>query len=220
MAQSDEFYNGEGDAWFLRNQAQLSQINLSSQMHPLLHPLIPFAEMIHSILEIGCSDGRRLEYLCESLSAQGWGIDPSMAAIESGNQRLRNRVDAQISLDLGDASALPYPSGKFELIFVGFCYYLIDRDRLISAINEADRVLKPGGFVVIFDFDVMKPLQTPYHHREGIFTFKDDYSRYFRDLGNYHLAYKNSFGHTSMDFQIDETERIAYSVLFKEFTAK
>lgn len=217
MSQTDEFYMGEGDAWFGRNKDALEKLNLQDEMEPLLSVLRPFMSKVTSILEIGSSDGRRLEYLCNQLDSKGVGLDPSFNAVRNGNERLKRNLNDLITLQHGDARSLPYTKSEFDLVLFGFCLYLIDRDHLNEVVQEANRVLKKGGFLLIFDFDVLELQTVPYLHKSGINTYKDDYQRYFLELGNYHLVSKISFGHRGLSFQIDKAERIAYWVLYKEF---
>lgn len=218
MNQSEIFKSDEGDAWFARNKSALERLDLNSELEPLLKFLAPFKNQVNSILEIGSSDGRRLEYICDHLRVDGVGIDPSDLATQSGNLRFREQLKPHIKLISGEAQMLPFPESSFDLVFFGFCLYLIDREHLAAAVKEADRVLKSGGFLIILDFDVKSPITIPYHHKAGINSYKEDYSQYFLNHKNYHLAYKNSFGHNVPDFQIDKDERIAYSVLYKDFT--
>jgi len=214
--QSNLFNQGEGDAWYLRNKDSLANLNLDLEMELITRILLPFKNQLNSVLEIGCSDGRRLEYLCGKLGARGDGIDPSKMAIEAGNLRLSAQLDSKIILQIGGAQELAFKDETFDLVFFGFSLYLLDRDQLQDAVIEANRVLRKGGFLVILDFDVTQPYSVPYKHMNGIHSYKDCYEKYFIALGNYHLVHKFSFGHKSMYFQLDKSERIAYTILFKE----
>ena len=218
MSQVEAFYEDEANAWYLRNSERIEEATLSVEMEPIIRVLKPFESKIDSILEIGCSDGRRLEYLCRLLRASGYGIDPSLIGVNQGNHRFGLSSDLNVELLQGDARLLPFSDEIFDLVFYGFCLYLVDREDLNSAILEADRVLKANSFLAIFDFDVRQAQAVPYVHRNGLYTYKDDYPQRFINLGNYHLVHKVSFGHGSTTFQMDQNERISISLLFKEFT--
>ena len=77
--QSDTFKTKEADAWFRRNQGSLRQ-----------DPISPVIESMRvnptRILEIGSSDGWRLEALRKRYNAECTGADPSSEAVESGLQ--------------------------------------------------------------------------------------------------------------------------------------
>jgi ubiquinone/menaquinone biosynthesis C-methylase UbiE len=86
-------------------------------------------------------------------------------------------------------------------------------------VAEVDRVLKHGGFVAILDFDPMHRHKRPYHHKQGLFSYKTSYADYFTSSGHYYLVGKNSVGQKSSHFQIDSNERISICVLYKEIDA-
>jgi len=219
--QSDTFLEGEGDNYFRRNQATLDSVaatwgKVSSEIDWVCQALSPFKSKIQSVLEIGCADGLKLERICNLLDANGSGIDPSKLAVTEGNRKLG---EGRIKLHHGTASTLPFEAQSFDFVYFGFCLYLLDRSDLFSAIAEADRVLKTGGFLAITDFDPIHRHKRPYHHNEGVFSFKQDYARFFTEGGMYYLVSKNSFSHRQTFFDADGNERISTAILFKETDA-
>ena len=220
-SQSDMFLEGEGDNYFRRNKPTLDSVvtaygNETSEVDWLCRALTPFQEQIHSVLEIGCANGAKLERMCSALGAKGAGIDPSALAVADGNQRLQ---DGKIRLHTGTASSLPFEPQSFDFVYFGFCLYLLDRHDLFPAMSEADRVLKNGGFIAITDFDPIQQHKRPYHHKEGIFSYKQDYSKLLLGSGMYFLVSKTSFSHRWPYFDADGGERVSTSLLFKEIDA-
>lgn len=218
LNQTQIFQDGEADQWFARNKAHLNEIEYPNSPCPheiqsLVNVLSPFKSEINSVLEIGCSSGQKLEYLCHGLDATGRGIDPSAEAVKVGASRLSY---SDILLSCGTADALPYESNTFDLVYFGFCMYLFDRSKLLAAVAEADRVLKPGGFLAITDFDPGEKGKRPYSHKSHVFSYKQDYSRCFTDVGLYYLLAKSSFSHARNHFDPIAGERISLSVLYKE----
>lgn len=60
--------------------------------------------------------------------------------------------------------------------------------------------VKPGGWLVISDFDPPFLRANPYKHHPGLYTYKQDYTEIFRQLGIYQLVYRfseNMISHTS-----------------------
>jgi len=169
---------------------------------------------INSVLEIGCSNGVNLERMCDLLQATGRGIDPSDLAVTEGN--LKFGSGGRIQIHTGTASSLPFETQSFDLVFFGFCLYLLDRNELFAAIAEADRVLKNGGFLAITDFDPIHRHKRPYVHKGGVFSFKQDYSQLFSASGMYYLVGKISFSHRQQFFDVDGNERVSTTLLFKE----
>ncbi|MEY4669668.1 MAG: hypothetical protein RL518_2367 [Pseudomonadota bacterium] len=216
LSQSRIFLEGEANSWFERNRVDHSlDGKVSSEVIEITRVLHPHRDSIRSILEIGCSDGRKLEQLCGFFDATGAGIDPSDTAVRSGNERLQG---SSLSLSVGLADRLPYSDSSFDLVHFGFCLYLVDRDTLCHSLQEAHRVLRPGGFLAITDFDPAVPHSRPYHHYAGVFSYKRDYAAVLAHPGFYHLMHKYSFSHRQPYFDSDPDERIAVSVLYKELT--
>lgn len=216
MKQSDIFSRTEGNAWFDRNKGDLNHLSKASASHDVsyaLETLKPFEKDINSILEIGCSNGIKLEAICQNLNASGEGIDPSIAAIDAGNSRENL---GNIRLHVGTGEKLSFESSRFDLVYFAFCLYLFDRETLIQSLAEADRVLRPGGFLVITDFDPGQTHKRPYSHFGGIYSYKQDYSLFYLQSGLYHLVGKKSFSHRKSHFDTDSAERVSTSVLYKE----
>lgn len=219
MSQSDIFLTGEADNWYQRNKAALdgtaerTASPIFFEIDSLCHTLQPFESKISRALEIGCSNGVKLEQICQKLNCTGEGVDPSAQAVRDGNQRLTGK---NINLQVGTADRLPYDSACFDLVYFGFCLYLIDRQKLLPALAEADRVLRNGGFLVITDFDPRVRHTRPYHHRPGVFSFKQDYTQVLTASGLYSLVHKQSYSHHQNFFDENSDERIAVHILYKE----
>lgn len=88
-------------------------------------------------LEIGCGEGR----VCRDLAARGHrivGLDASPTLL-----RLAAEAHPEGEYLLGDAAALPFEDGAFDLV-VAF-NSLMDVQDMPAAVAEAARVLEPGG---------------------------------------------------------------------------
>lgn len=171
MSQADAFYKSEGDAWLKRNAKDFPiQDDL---ILAAFNQLVGGLEKNSRILEIGCSSGWRLEkikelYGCAELS----GIDPSSKAVEAARRK-------GIVAEVGTAGFLPFANEAFDVVIFGFCLYLCDRDSLFFAAAEADRVLSDGGLLAILDFWVPFPGKVKYKHKEGLWSYKQDYDQMF-----------------------------------------
>lgn len=216
VSQKSEFLRSEGDAWYSRNKdyvGNLADYKLSHDVRFIVDQVGDDAKSINNILEIGCGNGVKLEMLCRSLDARGNGIDPSSLAIYEGNARSKS-VD--LDLCVGTADLLPFQNSSFDIVFFGFCLYLIDRVDLTSCMQQADRVLRPGGYLIITDFDPGVPNVVPYVHRQGLYSFKQDYASMFIGAGGFYLLAKTSFSHTGARFHPEPSERVSTSILYKE----
>ena len=172
---------------------------------------------ISKILEIGAGDGSQLAYLAEGLNANAVGIEPSAKAVKKWeNRRYKKKGGEKTSLQVGLANNLPFNDDEFDFVIFGHCLYLLDRKDVYYAIAEADRVLKDGGLISIVDFDPLIPHSNPYTHRQGIKSYKNNYSKIFLSSGHYSLMYKHSFSHSAFSFHDDNNERLSLSLLFKQ----
>ena len=114
-----------------------------------------------------------------------------------------------MKLSVAIASDLPHENDCFDLVYFGFCLYLLDRNDVLKAVAECDRVLKTGGFLAILDFDPKQRSKNPYHHKPGMFSYKNSYSDFFTAGGHYYLVAKESFSHESNDFDTNSNERVS-----------
>tara|TARA_B100000700_G_C14990014_1_gene830806 strand:+ start:797 stop:1456 length:660 start_codon:yes stop_codon:yes gene_type:complete len=208
--QKNIFLDSEGDNWFDRNKNTIHEnVKIGIDF------FISFVNKKNKILEIGCSDGKNLNYLSEKLphyELDLYGIDPSKKAIESGKQNYR-----KIDLKVGTSDQLKYGDKFFDLIICGFFLYLVDRNLIFKTVSEIDRILKEGGYLIIVDFDVPTPFSNDYKHYKDIQSYKNDYSKFFIGGGHYTLIGKKQFSHENKDsFHQSINERISSAILYKE----
>ena len=133
-----------------------------------------------SIIEIGCGNGSRLEFLSKKIIKKNfYGIDPSSFAIrEAKNKKIRAFV--------GTADKTPFKDRSFEMVIFGFCLYLVDDDDLFNVIREADRILNKKGILIIYDFYDHELKYKLYKHDKKIKSRHMDYKKLFL----YHPSYK------------------------------
>ena len=180
MSQVDLFSIGEGDAWFERNRTVLLESEKTDWPSEMLAKL-PEVTSSSSILEIGCANGYRLAYLQKMLAARCVGVEISAQAIKDGLQRYRN-----IELHQGSITQVPL-SGMFDVLIVNYVLHWVDRNLLLQALSEIDRLLVNGGYLLLGDFYPNVPVKRAYHHLpdKNVFTFKQDYAKAFKSLGTY-----------------------------------
>jgi len=89
-----------------------------------------------------------------------WISDINRRMLERGRDRLLDR-GLQLPAVQCDAERLPFPSGHFDCVTVGFG--LRNMTHKEAALAEMARVLKPGGRLVVLEFSkVWKPLERVY----------------------------------------------------------
>ena len=195
------FLQEEADAWFERNRVAISKFDIESD--PVATIIKKYRIESTSCLEVGCSAGHRLNGLKSIFPhSKYYGIDPSTRAIHYG----RNNFTS-LDLSIGTVDDLSiYDTGQFDLIILGFLFYVLDRSLLLKAVAEIDRVLKNEGFIVLVDFQAVKPVRVKYHHitQFEAFSYKQSYENIFTSSCLYHLLEKNTLIH-NMDNHFDSS---------------
>ncbi len=114
------------------------------------------------VLDIAGGTGDLAQAFAGKVGSAGCVIhtDINEAMLRQGRSRL---IDQGLVLPTAmcDAEALPFSSGKFDLVSVAFG--LRNMTHKESALSEMNRVLKPGGRLMVLEFSkVAAPLQKPY----------------------------------------------------------
>lgn len=100
-----------------------------------------------SVLDIGVGTGLLAERLPRGLDLHG--IDVSLKMLEKLGEK-----NLPIRSAVGDFRAIPFPDGRFDRIVSTFALHHVILADTGCAFREMDRVLKPGGRMVIGDFMV------------------------------------------------------------------
>ncbi|MEZ2238484.1 class I SAM-dependent methyltransferase [Microcoleus sp.] len=99
------------------------------------------------ILDLGCGTGVLIQRLLQiSPKIEVVGIDTCAEMLEIAKQKLPESVE----LKLGSADNLPFPSNSFDVVVSTSAFHFF-RDPS-QALQEAKRVLKPNGRLVITDW--------------------------------------------------------------------
>jgi ubiquinone/menaquinone biosynthesis C-methylase UbiE len=108
-----------------------------------------------TVLDVGCSSGYLARKLAAATGPAGHvtGVDPSEPAI--GYAR-RLATSAQ-TYTVGAAQALPLPDANFDVVTSTLALHHVPARRRPDALAEMYRVTKPGGRLLIADFDPSRP---------------------------------------------------------------
>jgi ubiquinone/menaquinone biosynthesis C-methylase UbiE len=121
----------------------------------MLHKLGKFPKAGSRCLEVGYG---QLGWLADLLS---WRLnEDDLYGIELDAKRARCAMRALpgAHLKVGDATALPWKDGYFDLIVVSTVFSsMLRRDVRTALSAEIDRVLSPGGTVLVYDLAVGNP---------------------------------------------------------------
>ena len=124
------------------------------------------------ILDVGCGGGQWLTSMVSYFSGStGVGLEPSIEGIKL----LKSQYVSCSSIDFvqGSAHQMPFSSNSFDLVVAWSVLHWIGRDEYLQALGELVRV--SSSVLVIMDFDPLESYRTPYSHRPGFYTFKNDF---------------------------------------------
>lgn len=104
------------------------------------------------ILDVACGTGRGTVGLAHAVGPSG-----SVAALDLSEHMLgqaRTKIEKmamseRVHFRQGNARNLPYPDATFDLVYNGYMFDLIPLDGFLPILKEFNRVLKPGGKLVL-----------------------------------------------------------------------
>ncbi|WP_018682020.1 class I SAM-dependent methyltransferase [Actinokineospora enzanensis] len=104
------------------------------------------------VLDVGCGDGFHLPRFAERASTV-LGVEPHPPLVERANARIADLPG--VAARLGSAQELPVPDASFDVVHARTAYFF--GPGCEPGLREVDRVLRPGGTLVIVDLDAALP---------------------------------------------------------------
>jgi ubiquinone/menaquinone biosynthesis C-methylase UbiE len=105
-----------------------------------------------SVLEIGFGTGHSLVALAKAVGPKGtvFGLDLSDKMVQRAKVSLaRFNLLARTRLRCADATQLPYEANSMDPVFMSFTLELFDTPGIPKVLRECERVLRPGGRIVV-----------------------------------------------------------------------
>ena len=186
--QENVFIEGQSDAWFDRNFK--NGIKALPEEHRIIR-LVKSLDLPSSgnLIDVGGAAGSVAAGIIKV--CPGWKatvLEPSQKAVKAGS-----KIFPWIDFIQGSiAKKNDMPNKAFDIALVSGVLCVIDRSLLSQAIANIDSLIKPNGHIIIYDFYTPFPRANDYHHQDGIFTYKQDYSLPFKSLNIYTEIYRNS----------------------------
>ena len=164
-----------------RNQTELfdgeSFRYITSHLHdPVyevnMHPKSIKQGDLNSILDVGCGNGSFLRNWQDHFKIDcAVGVEPSKKGVSVLNKEWEN--DKKIRFESAFAHKLPFESDSFDLVTNWSVLHWIGRNEYLQSIGEMIRVC--SKYLCIMDFVASKDYRNKYHHKEGLFTYKQDF---------------------------------------------
>lgn len=103
------------------------------------------------VLDAGSGQGYLARYLVETTGAGIIGMTITKREVKVSNKLSRNMTNKPTFV-LGDYSVTTFPDSHFDVIYT--TETLVHNDDIQKVINEFYRILKPGGRIYLFDYEV------------------------------------------------------------------
>ena len=124
-----------------------------------------------ALLDVGTGTGRMAE-LFAPRAVRVTGIDKSPEMLRLARARLQQLPADQIDLVQGDFTALPFADGAFDtVLFHQVLHYALQPE---AALDEAARVVRPGGRIAVVDFAAHEHEELRSQHAHARLGFSDE----------------------------------------------
>ncbi|MGM0644255.1 MAG: class I SAM-dependent methyltransferase [Thermodesulfobacteriota bacterium] len=100
------------------------------------------------VLDVGCGTGIHLN-LYRQFGCRLYGLDTSKSMLKVAGKRLGSDAD----LRFHNAAEMPYENSMFDLVSGMFVLHEMDQSARKAVVSEMERVVKPGGGVLLIDFN-------------------------------------------------------------------
>jgi ArsR family transcriptional regulator len=156
---ANEYFSRVADGWDQLRALHYSEADIEKAVLAAAGPG-PF----DTVIDFGTGTGRMLA-LFAGKARRVEGIDLSHQMLTVARSKLEEAGVGNASVRHGDATATPYPDQCASLVIIHQVLHFLDDPG--RALNEAARVLKPGGRLVVVDFapHTLEHLRTDHAHR-------------------------------------------------------
>ena len=168
MMEQEGHWNKEHAESYSRWMRVVSRVFYSRFARAILEGLPPLGEGA-LVVDLGCGPGLLSIELCKLLpSARIIGIDPSPQMLEVARRNADEAGVANYHTRLGAAEHMPLQANSVTLVVTQGSLH--EWDRVQEGFSEILRVLRPGGSLIVKDFNRnwlsrwKRALMEPFHH--------------------------------------------------------
>jgi ubiquinone/menaquinone biosynthesis C-methylase UbiE len=127
------------------------------------------------VLDVCCGTGTLALVAKERVGSKGTvhGIDASKEMIAYAKTKAARR-QSPVVFDVATAQSLPFPDATFDVVTCSLALHHLPEEMRAGAIGEMQRVLKPGGRMVVVEFgkaraaSLIHPVALRHHRRAGV----------------------------------------------------
>jgi alkylated DNA repair protein alkB family protein 8 len=114
------------------------------------------------LLEVGCGNGKNMDYVRNQSRYEIIGIDTCLNFIDICIQKNLKALQA-------NAKQLPFPKNTFDSVLcIAMFHHLLNEEDRTQSFNEILRVLKPNGYGMITCWSTEQPATSKFTFTEGI----------------------------------------------------
>lgn len=107
-----------------------------------------------NVLDIGCGTGTLAVLIKQRHPGlEVTGLDPDPKALARA-KRKAERAGLAVCFEQGFSDDIKHPAACFDLVVSSFMFHHLEPDEKAGSLREIRRVLKPGGRLLLLDFDV------------------------------------------------------------------
>ena len=147
MKHSPQEYKKRSKKHFDEISSDYSSTFTGKYTEPMHYSLIKELEgkNFKTLLDVGCGNGTFLSMVLNKFDVEVSGIDISPGMIEKSKELLDDRAD----LKVGDSEHLPWNNRYFDVVTCIASFHHYPGPELV--LKEMERVLRPGGILMIAD---------------------------------------------------------------------
>lgn len=141
---AEDYFKANASRWDEIRSLHVPELEVESELIEIISKL-----NLDKFLDIGTGTGRILEIISQHIN-QGWGVDLSREMLAIARSTLEKSEIKNCSLRLADMYSLPFAENSIHAVtFHQVLHFAVEPQ---EAIQEAARVLLPGGKMIIVDF--------------------------------------------------------------------
>jgi ubiquinone/menaquinone biosynthesis C-methylase UbiE len=121
----------------------------------------------HRLLDIGCGRASLLQVLSSNtlFDKPPVGIDLSREMLSLGKEQIRREGKTEIELVQGSGTTMPFEDDVFDVATCSYVLKHLDDAGLVKLLADLRRVLRPGGFAVMWEFSATRSKRLNDWHR-------------------------------------------------------